>query len=250
MIRIAGMDFVRLQTLEKRVGDDVTVKVKLHNSGGSSGSVTLKVDVYEPINELWYRITDSDLGDTVTVPAYSTVTKSYNFKPIYDYWSTEKEEFVLKIRASISGDSSDSLTKEFPFQFSWPSKTTWYDGSDELKVVESFPSTCSGSITEKHSFNQGETVRLLFRAFDFENSGSLRVLISVLRVLSETQLYLYWQDYSTIDTPDPGYYWSCYPLEWKLNNYPKGKYVVYVTAELYPGYEQGIDILDDYFVIV
>lgn len=244
MIEIDG---ITAQTLYKRVGDSVTVNVKLRNTGDVAGTVTLKVDVYEPLNEIWIRISPI-LGDNITVSPGSTVTKSYSFKPFSPMYLIGYGN-VLDIRARISGDSSDEYEDIFRFEYTNAPNVTWHDGRCEFKIIENWPSTCSGSITEKHAFPYGQTVRMMYRAFGFSNNSHVRVLFTMVKEISSDVYWLVWQGISTIKPPDPGYYWSCYLVGWNHTNYPKGIYLAYATAEMVPGYSSRIGILRNYFSI-
>jgi len=234
---------VGAQTLYKRVGDSVTVSVKLRNDGNVSGTVTLKVDVYEPINGVWVRITPIT-GESVTVSPSSTVTKSYSFKP-FTLAEWIGGETILDIRASISGDSTDEYEEFFEFGFSGGPDVTWYDGGHEFKIVESFPSPCSGSVTEKYNFHYGETVRMMYRVFDFKNDSPARVLFTAVKEITSDVCWLAWQRVSTLKTPDT--YWTCYWKGWKKSDWSKGTYLAYATPELSPGYTRAVDFLHTYF---
>ena len=235
---------VGAQTLYKRVGDSVTVSVKLRNDGNATGTVTLNVEVYEPINEVWVRITDRIQGDDVSVSPNSTVTKSYSFKP-FTLAEWIGVGTILDIRASISGDSTDEYEDFFEFGFSDGPDVTWYDGSHELKILEEFPSGCSGSATEKHNFRFGEEVKMMYRAFNFKNSSPAKVLFTILQEITSDTCWLWWQGVSTLRTPST--YWACYLLKWWGFYPPEGTYLVYATPELSPGYTRAIDFLHTYF---
>jgi len=240
MIRI---EEVATQTLYKRLGDTVTVSVKLHNYGNATGNVRLYVEVYEPVNNIWTRITDRVQGDDVSVSPGSTVTKSYSFKP----FSILEGLFVV---AKITGDSSDQYSDYFDFSFTDYPEVKWYSGyGTEFKVIENWPNTCSGSVTEKHSFHYGETVRLMYRAFNFENHSTVRVLFTCLKEITSDVYWLKWQGVLSINPPSPGYYFLCVYRGWNLSNWVKGIYLTYATAEMFPGSTYGVEILDNYFNI-
>lgn len=239
-----GIEEIGTQTLYKRVGDSVTVKVRLHNSGNATGTVNLRVEVYEPVNGIWIRITNRLQGDDVSVSPGSTVTKSYSFKPV-GILPGER----LRIKAYISGDSSDTREANFDFSFTGVPYITWHGGSDEFKILQNFPSKCDAGVSEKHTFRYGETVRMMYRAFNFDNEDTVRVLFTMIKEITANVYWLKWQGISTMRSPQSGYYWSCYWVGWNHTNYPRGIYLAYVTAEMIPGYSTGVGILDNYFSI-
>lgn len=234
------------ETLCKRVGEDLKVKVYLYNSGKASGTVYLKVDVYDYLHNIWVRISPIE-GTKITLRPKKSGVFYYSFKPFVLGYQNNKVGFHIK--AEITGDCEDSYSKFVPFIFDIPPYVKWYNGKHEFEILEEWPKRCSDKLKKRTSFPYGKTVYLFYRAFDFENYDTVRALFTIVRKIKKYLYYLDWQGISYINPPQGDYYWGCYGVGWRLDYWPENKYYAFVTVELKPGYENGTTWFSKFFEI-
>ena len=220
---------VSTQEIVKRVGDSVTINVKLRNDGNTTGHVKLKTYVYDWYGDFWILLDENIFGTDVTVNPGSTVTKSYSFKPTHAGF--------LTVKAEISGDSSDVMEKDFDMTFQVP-KVDWYGGWDVILKSGNCVNTSGEwdipSECEKGAFHYGETIYILYKQKYFGNRGDARALLTWVREVSKDVVQLKWQGVLTFKALQEGYYWIWCAGYWWLSNYPKGTYVAIVTVDMLP----------------
>lgn len=231
---------------KKRIGDDITVKVTLKNTGRGSGTVYLDVDVRTAIKSLgycrypediWLRITPEN--EKITLSPGQTITKFYTFKPIFYYYQPEEYcanyEYLI-VSAHISGDCSDYETIRKRFLFYQGPETEWTDGKAEFLIRNNKGALDTSCDIPGNLPWETNKRYIIYVPYWFGNHRKAKVLLSITKLVTGNIYRLYKQKVFDIPSSTPGYVRECYPIYWELElkDLEKGEYRAFATSELKP----------------